>query len=63
MTLPSLRKFVSKIVDVFYWGASQARGEGVFPVVIRDPQGTLEIDAAYRFLMNLRKPEGQLVVQ
>ncbi|MFQ5471135.1 MAG: hypothetical protein ACE5EH_12700 [Gammaproteobacteria bacterium] len=32
------------------------------PVVIRDPQGALEIDATHRFLVDLRKPEGQSVV-
>ena len=62
MCPPGLRQLVCKVIHVLHRELTQAGGEGVFPVVIRDPQGALEVDATRCFLVDLWKPEGQLVV-
>jgi hypothetical protein len=58
MCSPSIRQLVCKVIHMLHQEQAQAGGERVFPVVIRDPQGALEVDAADRFFVNLWKAKG-----
>lgn len=48
---------------MLHWELTQSWGEGIFPVVVRDPQCALKIDMAHCFLMDLRETEGKLIAE
>ena len=52
---------VGEVVDMAERKATESRRERVGPVVIRNPQGALELDAAPGIRMDVGEPEGQPV--
>jgi hypothetical protein len=63
MLAPGFRQLVCEVVHMLNWKFSQSRGEGVLPIIIRNAQSALKVDAAYCFLMYLRKTESKFVVE
>jgi hypothetical protein len=61
MFFPILWEAAGKVINVEDWESAKARGEGIVPVVIRDSQCPLEVDAASSRRMHLGELESQSV--